>query len=429
MSNQKDAVYFKSLTIENVKCFREKQTIDFTNKNGKPAKWTVILGNNNTGKTTLLRVLADFQLKKERFDVPPEFQKEEGVKYYNLLEPVSMWLDNYFIENSSENLFAEVTFNNNNTDISLDIQSITLDHQETMFGGSSIKVNSIPEFIIVGYGTNRKSSNKLNFTPKNNFTNNLYDNNSELINAEEWLIQTDYASEKNIAKATERLENIKKVLIDILPDVKDFFFATNENFEPQIEVQTDYGWIKINDLGYGYQSLLAWVIDLAKKMFDRYPNSENPLHEPAIVLVDEIDLHLHPEWQRKIISYLSANFPNTQFIVTSHSPLVVQSADEVNVVLLKKVGDKVVIEQPEIENFQGWKIEEILRDLMDLDERVYSDTFLKLREQFDEALQENNYEKAKNAKAALDKILHPNNMQSKILEVQMAGLMPELMNH
>jgi hypothetical protein len=340
-----------------------------------------------------------------------------------------MWLDNYFIENSSENLFAEVTFNNNNTDISLDIQSITLDHQETMFGGSSIKVNSIPEFIIVGYGTNRKSSNKLNFTPKNNFTNNLYDNNSELINAEEWLIQTDYASEKNIAKATERLENIKKVLIDILPDVKDFFFATNENFEPQIEVQTDYGWIKINDLGYGYQSLLAWVIDLAKKMFDRYPNSENPLHEPAIVLVDEIDLHLHPEWQRKIISYLSANFPNTQFIVTSHSPLVVQSADEVNVVLLKKVGDKVVIEQPEIENFQGWKIEEILRDLMDLDERVYSDTFLKLREQFDEALQENNYEKAKNAKAALDKILHPNNMQSKILEVQMAGLMPELMNH
>jgi ABC-type cobalamin/Fe3+-siderophores transport system ATPase subunit len=55
MSDKKDAVYFKSLTTENVKCFRDKQTIDFTNKNGKPAKWTVILGNNNTGKTTLLR--------------------------------------------------------------------------------------------------------------------------------------------------------------------------------------------------------------------------------------------------------------------------------------------------------------------------------------------------------------------------------------
>lgn len=54
-------VYFKSLTVENVKCFRGKQMIDLSDGNGKYAQWTIILGDNNTGKTTLLRCFADLE--------------------------------------------------------------------------------------------------------------------------------------------------------------------------------------------------------------------------------------------------------------------------------------------------------------------------------------------------------------------------------
>ena len=61
-------------------------------------------------------------------------------------------------------------------------------------------------------------------------------------------------------------------------------------------------------------------------------------------LVDEIDLHLHPKWQREIIGFLTQRFPNTQFIATAHSPLVVQAAEDANVVLLKRTGDHVLIE-------------------------------------------------------------------------------------
>ena len=57
-------VYFKSLTIENVKCFKGKHTIDLSDGEGKPAQWTVILGNNNTGKTTLLKCLAALEPKE-----------------------------------------------------------------------------------------------------------------------------------------------------------------------------------------------------------------------------------------------------------------------------------------------------------------------------------------------------------------------------
>jgi predicted ATP-binding protein involved in virulence len=67
---------------------------------------------------------------------------------------------------------------------------------------------------------------------------------------------------------------------------------------------------------------------------------DNPLEGPAVCLVDEIDLHLHPKWQRKITGFLSERFPNTQFIATAHSPLVVQSLpDDANVAVLKRSED------------------------------------------------------------------------------------------
>jgi predicted ATP-binding protein involved in virulence len=94
-------------------------------------------------------------------------------------------------------------------------------------------------------------------------------------------------------------------------------------------------------------------------MFERYPESENPLAEPAIVLVDEIDLHLHPKWQRKLISYLTERFPNTQFIVTAHSPLIVQAAADANIVLLRQEGDHVVIDN-DVEAIRGWRIDQVL---------------------------------------------------------------------
>jgi AAA domain, putative AbiEii toxin, Type IV TA system len=71
--------------------------------------------------------------------------------------------------------------------------------------------------------------------------------------------------------------------------------------------------------------MMAWVSDIGWRLFARYPDSLNPFHEPAIVLVDEIDLHLHPKWQRQLRERLTLHFPNVQFIATAHSPLMVQA--------------------------------------------------------------------------------------------------------
>jgi predicted ATP-binding protein involved in virulence len=94
-------------------------------------------------------------------------------------------------------------------------------------------------------------------------------------------------------------------------------------------------------------------------MVERYPDSPDPLAEPAVVLVDEIDLHLHPKWQRKLMGFLTERFPNTQFIATAHSPLVAQAAADANLAVLRRDGDHVVIEN-DVDNIRGWRIDQIL---------------------------------------------------------------------
>jgi predicted ATP-binding protein involved in virulence len=108
----------------------------------------------------------------------------------------------------------------------------------------------------------------------------------------------------------------KDVLIRALPDVSDIRFTspTNKKPTPGVEFETPYGWVPLRQRRYGYWTMIAWVVDLASRMVERYPDSDDSLAEPAVVWVDEIDLHLHPKWQRELIGFLSERFPNTQFI-------------------------------------------------------------------------------------------------------------------
>jgi len=123
--------------------------------------------------------------------------------------------------------------------------------------------------------------------------------------------------------------------------------------------------VDLSGLGLGYRTTITWMVDLAARLFDRYPDSEDPLSEPAIVLVDEIDLHMHPTWQRTIMEELTVKFPNTQFIVTAHSPLVVQAAQDANIVLLKRKGDRVVIDNnPEV--LKNWRIDQVLTSVFEM---------------------------------------------------------------
>ncbi len=136
------------------------------------------------------------------------------------------------------------------------------------------------------------------------------------------------------------------------------------------------------------------------------------------MLVDEIDLHLHPKWQREIISYLSEAFPNVQFIVTTHSPLVVQSANDINLYVLKRHENEVYIEKAPRSNYSGWTVEEILRDTMELESDIHSENYNNLLAQFNKGLDNGDKAAVEEAYNRLDHILHPNNPVRRLLELQ-----------
>lgn len=222
--------------------------------------------------------------------------------------------------------------------------------------------------VCYGYGASRQMSDtRLTVDRQEDATASLFSDHIALANAEEWFLQTDYAARRALdsEKQQERLKRVKEVLIRLLPDVEDIdVVEQNENLLPRVEFETPYGRVSLNQLGLGYRTMIAWTVDLASRLLRRYPDSPNPLAEPAVVLVDEIDLHLHPQWQRHILRFLSDRFPNTQFIVTAHSPLVVQAAADANLVLLRREqvhnGQDYVVIENHPATVRNWRIDQIL---------------------------------------------------------------------
>lgn len=102
--------------------------------------------------------------------------------------------------------------------------------------------------------------------------------------------------------------------------------------------------LDLRELSDGYQALLVIVFDLVLRYFYQFSGQDDPLLASALVVIDEVDLHLHPRWQRTVAAQLTTLFPNTQFVLTTHSPAIVQGAIDSRrkIVTLRKEGGRAV---------------------------------------------------------------------------------------
>lgn len=391
----------KSLTIENYKCF-EKVECSFENGDESVYQWNVFLGNNNSGKTNLLKIIAG--LRASEITLPSRETDKPEIKR---LAP-AFFHEKTIIQSikAKVNLYCKLT---NDKKWGLDSQILTLS-----------EISDMQDFVIYGYGVSRYPSSKGLNDFSSDDCDTLFSRDASLINLKDWLLNLDYSSKNGQTEAGKRLTKIKEILTsDVFPEIEDFRCQSSEELQNYVEFLVKGVWCKYEDLGFGYQSMMSWMIDFCKRMFERYPKSENPLAESAIVLVDEIDLHLHPQWQRNVIPYLSKTFPNTQFFVTTHSPMVLQSAKDINLFVLKHNEEGMVsLECSDIHDFRGWTVEEILRETMGLENDIYSDDYQRLIEEFDQGLDENNKDQVLKAYEELITLLHPNNPVKRILEMQ-----------
>ncbi len=361
--------YFMSLTLENIRCFSEKQTLHLSKDRKRPSQWTVILGDNGVGKTTLLQCLIANESEIHSKGAKPKFLR---------LSEVEEDMDNLLRlkckdGNIKGDIFVDSKLVSNSDGRRLENCNVSINRKS---GKLEWTVHEISKNITCfGYGASRRFSPAiLSAKKKSQPSESLFNDDTFLMNPEEWLLGLEYIvriSESKYLerKAEEQRNKVENILVKVLPNVNHLgiWKPISEGLKPRIAFNTVDGDVFMDDLSLGYKTMITWIVDLAANMYDRYPDSNDPLAEPAVVLVDEIDLHMHPRWQREIMSYLTERFPNTQFIVTAHSPLIVQAAEDANIVVLKREGDHVIIDN-DPESVRGWRVDQILTsDLYDLD--------------------------------------------------------------
>lgn len=355
----------RKLELDNVKCFAKGTIVDFTTgkeKDEPPHRWVVVYGDNGLGKSTLLRSIAI------------ALAGEPAINH--LLPTADGWVRG---TQTTASIRVEISRNDSGKgegDIITGQRKKPLSIGWTLVGrrSTSIDGNKVPSgavrlvngpdaslfqtyvasdeerrgWLLCGYGPHRRltgaSSDIAEKVPPHGRAARLvtlFHEKAALTSAERWLIELDHEARRN--KDTSRLDAVSKMLNDgllhngvtlgpIEPD--RVFFGTP--FSERVPM---------SDLSDGYRTSLALGLDLLRHIsysFDitkllRTKGDHSYVAAEGIVLIDEIDSHLHPHWQRTIGDWLHRTFPAMQFIVATHSPLIASrvSRDEGMVVRLQ----------------------------------------------------------------------------------------------
>jgi hypothetical protein len=156
----------------------------------------------------------------------------------------------------------------------------------------------------------------------------------------QWLINVL----EQAGRKSPRALNMKSLLDDIIKDVVPGEF---QRFAPLdstyvIKVKTDDSTtaspndIPFDDLSQGMTSIFNWLGVLTQRIYDFYPDDDKPERNYAIALIDEIDAHLHPDWQRRLVELTKKFFPNVQVLATSHSPLLAGALRKQEICVLER---------------------------------------------------------------------------------------------
>ena len=394
----------ESFSIQNYKCIKDL-AVDCRGADGEIRQWTVLLGENNTGKTNVLRALS--YLVATKFDTTGAVGDEV---VYRRVRFLSRGKIESYGEEKKKDPFVKAMLSNG--------------EEWTSYSEKKIEGDVTSYLDIFPYGVSRFPARVALSERESLPHKTLFTSDARLLDLQEWLLQLDYSKQHGSSMSQKHLDKMHELLkSELFPEIKGFKFGRYELENDQVSVrfETIDGDMRFDELGFGYQTTLTWLADFCKRMFELYPDAENPLHGEAVVLVDEIDLHLHPKWQRDLVPTLSKIFPNVQFVVTTHSPHVLQSMEDVNLYVLRRNAEsgEIEAERSNVTNFTGWTVEEILGVTMELGDDVLSVAYNAVKKDFEEALRNKDRAAAQRYYERLDEMMRPGNPMRSIYRIRL----------
>lgn len=355
-----------NITIKNFRGFKERY-FEFD------PHINVVLGDNTTGKTTLLHAVqialgtyikalkslpqqGMFNRNFRKTDVPM-FDSEYNKSYFQMKVKPSIltnatffdylfsYDDNRISENGISNIEWIRDYNVKSAKFANQLYDAVSKIEEERISADTTRTNSIfPLFL--AFGSNRLERNNY-LTPQktklfesrleNAYRNALDDRNIDFVSASNWIYKYYFNLEKGREFNGTNFAFLRAIE-DAIPAIRDIH-VDNRNGELTLFVQMPNGSLEpltYDILSDGFKSMINIVSDIAYRciMLNGFLGENAVKETPGVVMIDEVDLFLHPHWQQHVLADLQKAFPKIQFIVTTHSPFIVQSVESKNVITL-----------------------------------------------------------------------------------------------
>jgi len=316
-------MFLKHLRIQNLRSL-ENIEIDFTDIQGN-RKWTLIAGENGTGKSSILKAIALALSGSNAFP--------------KLADGMDTWIRNG--ESSAKIEITITTKTGKERDISLvlkrdsNLREFLHSNNEGLSKIDDAIEKADQNYFIAAYGPYRYSVSKNeNVMSSSNSSSPRADSVRSLFNKVTPLNSlTDWAVNQHYVDGEEGLEVVREAVSKLLPDIS---LVEVDKKRKELIFETVDGMVSFNQLSDGYQNMATWIGDLLSRITSAFSHYENPLHARGLILIDEIDAHLHPGWRRRLRDFIDKTLPNFQLVATTHSAMTLQQSAEDEVFLLSR---------------------------------------------------------------------------------------------
>ncbi|MGM9319379.1 AAA family ATPase [Deinococcus aquaticus] len=331
-------MFLRSLSITNLRSI-EQLELSFEAGTKEPRKWTMLLAENGTGKTTLLRAIALVTAGSDALG--------------RLLGDIDSWIR---IGARQAEIRAHLsTAGGQVRDVALtmvrgDTLGALLDrNRDSIALLDAALTHADRNYFVVGYGASRRlatADDHIPLRPSKSSTSiradavaTLFSNDDTLYPLSAWMMQLDYQG--------KNLNVFKQALDHLLPGAT---FSRIDRQSGLVLFQTPDGEVPLERLSDGYQNVAAWCGDLLRRITETFPDRKQPLNARGLLLIDEIDLHLHPQWQRKLIDFVGTQLPNFQIVCTTHSPITAQQVGPGELIVMRRPTPD---QPPQLDPFEG----------------------------------------------------------------------------